>query len=317
MPARLPHRDDTLTIIVSYNSRALTLRAIASALAQQPAPRVVVVDNASSDGSADAIAARWPEVTLLRSAINLGFARAVNLAAAGADSRWILLLNPDAEMEAGALAALVTFAEAHPGAGIYGGRTLHADGRLNPDSCYGRITPWSATCIALGLTRVFRGSAFFDPEGLGGWQRDSAREVDIVVGCFCLIRRDLWDRLGGFDPLYWLYGEDADFCLRAQALTGKRPLFTPTATARHLGGATHDNNIRYRTLLAKGRITVMRQHWPARWRWMVQPLALTWAGTRAIAEAADRLWCRARRRKTEPGTWGAVWRSRADWLNGY
>jgi len=307
-----------LAVLVSYNTRALTLKAIRSAAEQVPTPQVVVVDNNSQDGSADAIEAAFPGVDLVRSPENIGFGRAVNLAAGRASSRWILLLNPDAALSPGALARLVGCAEEIPGHGIYGGRTLFEDGSLNPDNCQGAITPWSMLCLSLGLTRAFRGSALFNPEGIGGWRRDCVREVDIVFGAFCLIDRAVWNRLGGFDPRYWLYGEDADLCIRAKSLTGRRPLFTPDAVAVHTGGAARDSMVRYRMLIAKGRTTVMRQHWPARWRWLVRPMGMLWAGSRALAESGRGL--------VKPGTagskssellWRTVWRTRSDWLKGY
>lgn len=312
-----PDGEGVLAVIVSYNTRALTLEAVASVLAQRPSPRLVVVDNASADGSAEAIAAIYPEVELVVSEKNLGFGRAVNLAVDAGRSRWILLLNPDARLEEDALAELVGFAEANPGHAVYGGRTLYPDGVLNPDSCQGRITPWSVLCLALGLTRAFRDSALFNPEGIGGWRRDSVREVDIVFGAFCLIEREVWERLGGFDPRYWLYGEDADLCLRARRLTGRRPLFTPAAVARHVGGAARDSTVRYRTLIAKGRVTVMRRHWPAHWRWLVRPLGLVWAGSRAGAEAGGRMMARLRGEAECEDLWRSVWRDRSDWLRGY
>lgn len=307
-----------LTVIVSYNTRALTLEAIASVVEQRPAPRLVVVDNASADGSADAIATDWPDVDLIRAGSNLGFGRAVNLAAETGRSRWILMLNPDARLEDGALARLVEFAEANPGHGIYGGRTVFPDGTLNPDSCQNRMTPWSEFCMATGLTRAFRDTALFNPEGIGGWRRDSVREVDIVFGAFCLVDRSVWDELGGFDPRYWLYGEDADLCLRATALTGRRPLFTPDAVATHVGGAASDSTVRYRTLIAKGRSTVMRQHWPARRRWLVRPLGITWAGSRALAERGRHVLVgTGERTEADQRLWLTVWRTRSDWLEGY
>ena len=188
-------------IIVSYNTRDLTLAALHTLYTTTKATvfRTVVFDNASTDSSAEAVAAAFPQVELIRSAENLGFARANNVVAEASCSDWLLLLNPDTECHAGAVDNLMAFARANPQAGIYGGRTVFPDGRLNIASCWNCITLWSVFCIATGLTAAFPRTALFDPEAMGGWQRDTVREVDIVVGCFLLIRRDLWTRLGGFD----------------------------------------------------------------------------------------------------------------------
>jgi len=311
-------QQQVLAVIVSYNTRELTIGAIASVLAQAEAPRLVVVDNASTDGSARAIRALWPELILIEPGQNLGFGRAVNLAVANWPSRWIMLINPDATLEEDALAQLVACAESNPGHAIYGGRTYSLDGRLNPYCCQNRITPWSALCVAMGLSRTFPGSTLFNSEGIGGWQFDSLREVDIIYGAFCLIDREIWDRLGGFDPQYWLYGEDVDLCLRAAKLTGKRPLFTPNAIAYHVGGAAQASTAYHLALVAKGRATVMRQHWPSHWRWIAYPIGLVWAGSRVLAEQGRRLWRRLRGHPaSKPGPWQAIWEHRSYWLNGY
>src|SRR5690606_2943956 len=115
-------------------------------------------------------------------------------------------------------------------------------GSLNPTSCWGRSTPWSEFCHAVGLSAAFRGSRLLNPEGLGSWRRDSVREVDIVTGCFLLLPRALWERLGGFHPDFFMYGEEADLCLRARRL-GVRPIITPEATIVHYGGRSENKRI--------------------------------------------------------------------------
>ena len=255
---------DLTVIIVSYNTRELTLAALRTlyATTEAIAFHSVVLDNASSDGSADAVAEAFPQVELIRSAENLGFARANNVVAAQTRTDWLLLLNPDTECHAGAVDNLMAFARANPQAGIYGGRTVFPDGRLNIASCWNRITPWSVFCLATGLTAAFPRSTLFDTEAMGSWQRDTVREVDIVVGCFLLIRRDLWERLGGFDLRYFMYGEEADLCLRARRL-GFRPMITPDAQIMHLVGAASASKVGTRILVTKARVTLIRDHWPA------------------------------------------------------
>ena len=205
-------------IIVSYNTRDITLACLESVYAQtrETSFEVIVLDNASSDGSADAIAGRFPQVRLIRHPINLGFAGGNNLAAKDAAGEFLLLLNPDTVVLNGAIDTLMAFARANPGAGIWGGRTVFADGTLNPTYCWKRQTAWSAFCCGTGLSSLFRGSRVLDPEAMGAWNRDQAPEVDIVSGCFLLITRALWDTLGGFDPAFFMYGEEADMCLRAR-----------------------------------------------------------------------------------------------------
>ena len=308
---------DLTVIIVSYNTRELTLAALRTlyATTEAIAFHSVVLDNASSDGSADAVAEAFPQVELIRSAENLGFARANNVVAAQTRTDWLLLLNPDTECHAGAVDNLMAFARANPQAGIYGGRTVFPDGRLNIASCWNRITPWSVFCLATGLTAAFPRSTLFDTEAMGSWQRDTVREVDIVVGCFLLIRRDLWERLGGFDLRYFMYGEEADLCLRARRL-GFHPMITPDAQIMHLVGAASASKVGTRILVTKARVTLIRDHWPT----SLVPLGIgmmwLWGATRI---AASQLLARTGQRN---GTerllyWSTVWARRAEWLKGY
>lgn len=304
-------------IIVSYNTRALTLACLETLFAATHVARahVVVFDNASGDGSAEAIAERFPQVELIASPENLGFARANNIVAAAARTEWLLLLNPDTEVHDGAIDRLLAFSRARPAAGITGGRTVFPDGSLNIASCWMRITPWSAFCMATGLTAALRASALFNPEGMGSWQRDTVREVDIVVGCFLMIRRALWAELGGFDLKYFMYGEEADLCLRARAL-GYRPAITPEAEIMHLVGAASGQRADKMAMVAKARATLIRDHWPA---WQV-PLGLgllwLWAALRRAATATLALSGRTRARAAAEN-WRTIWARRGEWLAGY
>jgi N-acetylglucosaminyl-diphospho-decaprenol L-rhamnosyltransferase len=296
-------------VVVSYRTKDLTLTALRTVFEQtEPGSfELLVVDNASDDGSADAIEEEFGErLTLICSEENLGFARANNLAAELARGEYLLLLNPDTEVLDRAIDRLLEFARTRPRAGIWGGRTLFADRTLNPASCWQRITPWSTVCMATGLRAVFKGSELFNPEGIGAWPRDSVREVDIVVGCFLLTRLETWRELGGFDLRYWMYGEEADLCLRARAL-GCRPAITPEATIVHLVGASSPDDTRKEALITKARVTLVRTHWPA---WQV-PFGLSMFWTWALLKGV------AARLRGRPQPHGSLFSMRKDWLAGY
>lgn len=303
-------------VVISYNTRDLTLSALRTLFdtTVDTPMHVVVFDNASSDGSADAVAEAFPDAELIRSEENLGFAKANNVVAAAVRTEWLLLLNPDTECHAGAVDNLMRFARETPQAGIWGGRTVFPDGSLNIASCWMRITPWSVFCQTFGFSVLFPDSSVFNPEAIGGWPRDSVREVDIVVGCFMLIRKALWDELGGFDLKYFMYGEEADLCLRARKL-GFRPMITPDAEIMHIVGAAVSVRADKMHCVLKARTTLIRDHWPA---WQVPlGLGLMWlgAGLRYLAAFV------ARRERSPVSdrreTHRALWRSRADWLAGY
>ncbi len=308
---------DITVIVVSYETREMTLACLRSVIAQAVTARceLIVVDNASTDGSAAAIRAEFPDIRLIALDENIGFARANNMAARYARGRRLLLLNPDTVILDHAIDRLEAFAEARPDCGIWGGRTVFADGRLNPSSCWRRATLWSIVCLAFGLTRM-RGSRLFNPEGYGGWRRDTVRAVDIVTGCFFLIDRVLWERCGGFDPLFFMYGEEADLCLRARRF-GARPAITPAATIIHHGHASEPDHAEQRVKVLAGRITLMQRHETAaavhvgRLLYMLRPLLRI-----ALLGFAARLTGRADLRRTAE-RWRHVWQERARWINGW
>ena len=303
-------------LIVNYNTRITTLECLASLYAFPPQVsfEVILLDNASADDSAAAISAAYPQVVLIKNADNVGFAGGNNIAAKQARGQRLLLLNPDTLLFVGSFDALWNFAERAPARGIWGGRTLFGDHSLNPSSCWAKISLWSLFCSAFGLIWLFPRSRLFNPESYGDWRRDSERDVDIVTGCFLLIDHELWHRLGGFDPTFFMYAEEADLCLRAKAL-GANPGISPAAEIVHLGGASETSLTDKLIKTTRGRITLIRKHW--------HPLAViaglllyrVWAFSRMIGshfvagprdqhgKAADK--------------WRAVWQRRHEWLAGY
>lgn len=301
-------------IVVNWNTRDLTLACLRSLFDQtrETAFEVLLVDNGSHDGSAAAIAAAFPQVRLFAETRNHGFAAANNLAALHAKGRYILLLNSDTEVLDGAVDWLMAFARATPQARIWGGRTVFADGRLNPQSAWGRVTLWSTLCFALGLTKAFPDSPLFNPEGLGGWDRGSERAVDIVSGCFFLIEAGLWRDLGGFDPLFFMYGEEADLCARARR-HGAAPRVTPDATIIHHGGAS-TTAIDMASYVSGAKVELARR--------TMNPLAagLTRAlliGAVAVRAAAYGLLARLRpASRATADQWARVWARRAEWRDG-
>ena len=303
-------------LVISYNTRAMTLDCLASVVAETTVPyELIVLDNASPDGSARAIAEAFPGIRLIASEKNLGFAQGNNVAAREAKAKYILLLNPDTVVLDHAIDRLTAFAERTPGAGIWGGRTLHGDGALNPGSVSGRLTLWSLFCRATGLALVFRDSAFFNPEEMGAWDRGDEREVDVVQGSFFLIRRDFWEALGGFDARFVMYGEEADLCRRAHA-RGARPRMTPEATIVHFHGASSRRADR-EIMTLKAQATMIRRHFPAWQRPLGLFLLAAWPWSRMVSGGTlSRLSGRPRFAEAAR-IWGDVWRARGDWRRGY
>lgn len=250
-------------IIVSFNTKEMTLACLQSVYQNTCLDvfEVIVLDNNSSDGSADAIELEFPSVKLIRSNTNHGFAIGNNIAIHQACSEFILLLNPDTLVLDKAIDHLIEFAKRNMGAGIWGGKTLFADNSLNPNSCHQKMTLWNQFCRTFWLDRLFKNSPVFASEHYGGWQRDSVREVDIVTGCFFLTTLALWQELGGFSEKYFMYGEENDFCLRAQEQKGYRPKITPDACIIHFGGASDPVQVEKKIKLFAAKIDLMKDHW--------------------------------------------------------
>ncbi|MEX0338910.1 MAG: glycosyltransferase family 2 protein [Arenibacterium sp.] len=309
-------------IVVSYNTREMTLACIESVYAETSLPfELVVVDNDSNDGSVEAIFERFPakdfpNLTVLPERTNHGFALAHNIALPHCTAPWLLLLNPDTVVIESAIDELLAFAKREPDAKIWGGRTLYGDGRLNPYSCWRRMTLWTVFCRTFGLTGIFPKSPLFNAEEYAGWARDTEAHVDIVTGCLFLTSRALWDELGGFSPTFTMYGEEADLCLRARKI-GARPMITPKATIVHYGGASEpvaaDRIIR----VIRAKTELIHRHFPP--------------ATRAIGRGLFRLFPLSRRTvnglagsllgkegpRKQAIVWGEVWKRRSEWENGF
>jgi len=186
---------------------------------------MIVVDNASSDGSVAAIAEEFPAARLITNRANAGFGAANNQAMAVARGEFFLLLNSDAFPEAGAIWELLAFIREYPRAGVVGPRLLNADGSLQI-SCYPFPTPFFAWLENLWLARGYR-----------GWRHDSVRSVDFVIGACMLVRREAYEEVGGFDEEFFMYSEEADWQRRMNGV-GWEAVFMPEARVKHLGGAS-------------------------------------------------------------------------------
>lgn len=294
-------------MIVNYNTRAQTIEFLSSLLTElEPlSAEVIVVDNGSIDGSIAAIQSDFPSVKVLAAGENLGFACAVNRGASAARGRYLLLLNPDMIALPGSVRAILDFATAHPQYGIYGGRTLRGDGQLEPSSCWATPTLWSLLMFATGLSTAFKKSPVFDPESMGRWQRDTVREVEIVTGCLLLVERALFHRVGGMDEDFFLYGEDAEFCLRVRKM-GRSAVIVPQAEMIHHVGGSSSSSSKGSMVLA-GKVTMLRKLWSPARAAIGTRLLLVGTANRALLE----------RLVNRHGPWRHAWVRRRDWWVGY
>jgi N-acetylglucosaminyl-diphospho-decaprenol L-rhamnosyltransferase len=231
---------DLAIIIVSYNSQHDLARTLESLHAAPPATphRVVVVDNASSDGSLAFVRRRWPGVQAIDAGANLGFSRANNLGIRATESDLVLLLNSDTVVPSGAIDGLVGDLLAHPEAAIAGPRLVDAAGR--PEISIGRmIGPFNE--LRQKVTGALYDRRWGPVRRRVERSLATAHEVDWVSGACLLVRRDDAEAVGLLDERFFLYTEDVDFCASVRA-RGRRVRFVPSVGVRHLRGGSRSHD---------------------------------------------------------------------------
>lgn len=233
---------DLSIIIVSWNVRDL-LRACLRSLTTDPCPltpELIVVDNASADGSAEMVATEFPQARLIANATNRGFTAANNQGLALARGRYVLFLNPDTEVIGDALATMVAYMDAHPEVGALGPQLRYGDGSLQSSR---RRFPTLATALFESTPLAWHWPAARNP-----WARryhmtdrpdDMEQEVEWLVGAALMVRREALDEVGGFDEGYFMYSEELDWCRRAKG-AGWRIVYLPTAQIIHHEGKSSE-----------------------------------------------------------------------------
>ena len=279
-------------IVVSYDVRDLLRRCLQTLQAQtHVTTEILVVDNASHDGSANMVAAEFPGVTLIRSAENLGFARANNLALAQARGAFLALVNPDTELPADVFSRIAGVFARHPRAGAVGPALCNLDGSPQP-SCFAYPGVGNLILESTGATR------FLLPLGLGTpslapTPRGGEGEVDWVSGACMVLTRAAYERTGGLEPSLFMYGEEMDWSWRARAL-GFASVFSAATRVIHHGGASSEAAVGalfVRNL--QGRLAFLRAH-RGGWRAVLARQVMAWGSLarlaawelRAVAEGA-------------------------------
>lgn len=228
-------------VIVSWNAKEYLRGCLESIRrAGYPGPlEIIVVDNASSDGSAEMVRDEFASVTLIRNASNLGFAKANNIGIRRCSGSYVALINSDVDVLRNCLSVLVAHMEQSPATGLVGPHVTGGDGRQQR-SCRGAPTLWNMLCRALALDSVFPRSRIFNRYFMGHWSHATRLPVDILSGCFWLTHRRALDSVGLLDEQFFIYGEDMDWCKRFR-VAGWGVEFIPEARAVHYGGASSSN----------------------------------------------------------------------------
>jgi hypothetical protein len=281
---------DVAVVVVTYDA----LPWIEQCLESVRGVSSVVVDHGSRDGTLDLVRERFPEVRVLE-AENRGLGAGWNAGIREGDSRYVLLLNADAWLVDDALARLVDFADARPGAAIVAPRLLNPDGTLQR-SVRGFPTLWRLGTEYFFLRKLAPGSSLLNAFYAGGFDHDEVRQAEFVMGACMLVRRDAIDEVGLLDEDYFLFSEETDWCFRFRR-AGWEIVFFPGAECVHVGGAAHGGRL-YRENL-RGHLLFFWKHRGPREAERARRLLLAALRLRATLFRGDR---------------GRAYRETADWL---
>lgn len=228
---------DCDVVIVNYNAGAYLSRCVATVFEHSgdSAIEVIVVDNDSSDGSTDAVSAAFPALRIIRNADNRGFGRAANQGIAAGSAPYAFVLNPDSEIRSGSIADLIQTADGAPRVAVLGVLTSEPDGTVYPSA---RQIPRLTDALGHALLGPFaKQNRFTRAYTLADWDRKTERDVDWVSGSCMLVRRGALEQVGGFDPGYFMYAEDADLCTRMRD-AGWTVRFSPVMNVMHARGVS-------------------------------------------------------------------------------
>jgi GT2 family glycosyltransferase len=263
---------DVFIIIVNWNTRDI-LRGCLDSIYKQThgiAFEVVVVDNASSDSSAEMVKQEFPQVILIVNAENRGFAAANNQGMRIANGRYVLLLNPDTIILDGAIQKTVEFADKRPDIGVLGCQVWVNDHEIQR-TCFSFPTVWKALVQEVGLLHIFPHSRVFGRAHYGWWDRKSQRDVDVVSGMFMLVKQEAIQEVGLMDEAYFVYAEETDWCFRFHK-AGWRCVFTPIANIIHLDGGSKSTDLIKTKMFVQMQKSMLIFHLKqqGRWAWIAR-----------------------------------------------
>lgn len=257
---------DVSIIIVNWNTKGL-LRNCMTSIYQRAGDidyEVIVVDNGSTDGSAEMVKNDFTQVQLIENPQNRGFAAANNQGMTIAKGRYVLLLNSDTVVLDNSIAKTASFADSHPQAGVVGCQVLNPDNTVQP-TCFMFPSILNMLLSCTYLYKLFPKSRFFGREQMTWWDRTDEREVDVVTGCFMLVRREAIEQVGMMDERFFMYGEETDWCYRFKK-KGWKVIFAPVGRIIHFGSQSALQ--KPAAMIVQLRLSILKfirkhYHWPA------------------------------------------------------
>ncbi|MHC1739095.1 MAG: glycosyltransferase [Ignavibacteriaceae bacterium] len=236
---------DLSIIIVNYNVKEFLENSLQSILkaTRRISSEIIVVDNASDDGSIDLIKNKFPDVQLIENKENLGFSRANNIALNIARGKYLLLLNPDTIVEEDTFETMIKFFDENKEVGLAGCKIINPDGTLQAGCRRSFPGPWNSFCKVTGLSSLFPKSRIFARYNLTYLDENHTHEVDAISGSFMFLKSEVYKRIGGLDEDFFMYGEDLDWCFRVQQAGYKVFYVHSTQIIHYKGESTKRSSI--------------------------------------------------------------------------
>lgn len=248
-------------VTISYNVKYFLEQCLNSLeqAARNIDHEIIVVDNASDDGSTEYITARFPKVKWIASDVNHGFSRANNIAFSQARGKYILMLNPDTIVSREALEGCLEFMERHPKAGAAGVKMLNKDGNFALESRRGIVTPWVSICKATGLSKKFSKSRIFGHYYMSYLPEEEINPIEMISGAFMFLRRSTLKKVGTLDEQFFMYWEDSDLSYRIMK-SGMKNYYLPYPILHYKGESSIKSKLKYRYWLYYSLQLFFRKH---------------------------------------------------------
>lgn len=247
-------------IIVSYNVKYFLEQCLCSVQrAMGPGVEVFVIDNHSSDGTVEYLREKYPFAQFISNDENVGFAKANNQALEMVGGKYVLFLNPDTIIPEDLFSNCLAFMQKHEDAGALGVRMIDGSGKFLKESKRGFPSPWVAFCKMSGLTKFFPRSKTFAGYYLGHLPEKEIHEVDALAGACMFVRKEVLNKIGGFDEQFFMYAEDIDLSYRIQK-AGYKNYYLPKTTIVHFKGESTRKDRKYVRLFYKAMVQFSRKH---------------------------------------------------------
>jgi len=248
-------------IILNYNVRFFLEQCILSVqkALQNIDGEIIVVDNKSSDGSCEMIKTLFPNVILIENQENLGFPKGNNIGVELANGEYICILNPDTVVAEDTFTKILHKKNWHVNTGIIGCKLIDGTGNFLPESKRGIPTPWIAMTKIFGIYKILPKSRFFNQYYAQHLKENQSGAVDVLVGAFMFLKRDLYEKMKGFDEAFFMYGEDIDFSYRVLQ-SGKVNYYFADTIIIHYKGESTSKDLKYLNRFREAMVIFYKKH---------------------------------------------------------